>query len=454
MDGRAAYPVADPELLSPVQQATRAGDADWPHVNPRIANLQQLMQALGSCRTPLQTLRTVRRAMVDAFGSRGWIMLSTRGLGDGEYRIVPFLLGGRDADDCDPWAAERDLTVHRGGVIGAIIRHPHPRIVNDVDWAGDPQFSRALAGYTSLAAIPLVGEALPMTWVLLLKRHPKRFNNEELEHAVLRTAIIGSLLESKALATELARANARIDVDTRQVGELQRSLLPQPLPQIPGLSIAASYEPCGRAGGDLYDIFSLDHGAASHSRWCLLIADASGHGLAAAVVIAMVQSILHAHPPQVTGPADLLVHVNRHICRKKIGGFVTAFLGIYEPATRRLTYASAGHPPPLLKGRMDGRMSRLDAVGSCPLGIDSEATSAEATVRLHAGDTLLLYTDGITETRNSRGEMFCEERLQQALDDYRGGPEVVIDRLKKLVIRFRQERASLDDQTLLAVAAT
>ena len=101
--------------------------------------------------------------------------------------------------------------------------------------------------------------------------------------------------------------------------------------------------------------------------------------------MAIVQTILHANPSEVAGPADLLMDVNRQLCRKKIGGFVTAFLGIYEPDARRLVYASAGHPPPLVRAAADGKVAQLDAACSHPLGIDATNPLKSATVDLHEG---------------------------------------------------------------------
>jgi sigma-B regulation protein RsbU (phosphoserine phosphatase) len=391
--------------------------------------------------------------MVEAFGARAWILVSTRGVSDGEYRVVQLLLGGRDVDDQDPWAGQ-EFPLYRGGVIGAIVQNPYPQIVNDVDWTSDPFFHDTLDGYGSLLAIPLLGESLPTTWVLLLKRAPARFRTAEVEQAVLRSAIIGSLLESKALAADLARAHRRIDADARQVGELQRALLPQPLPQIPGLEIAASCQPCGRAGGDLYDFFPLDEvdSGGKPRRWCVFVGDASGHGLAAAVVMTMVQSILHAHPPEISSPADLLAHANRHLCREQIGGFVTAFLGVYEPSTRRLTYACAGHPPPLVKTSADGAVSRLDEVASCPLGVEVRESWAEATVHIRPNDTVLLYTDGITEARDWGNEMFSESRLALAFANCRDTPADLVERLERLVSAHRQGRPPMDDHTLVTMA--
>ena len=111
------------------------------------------------------------------------------------------------------------------------------------------------------------------------------------------------------LASELAHANEQIDRDARRVGELQRALLPASLPRIAGLEIAASYAPLGRAGGDLYDLFPLDERqddrgdvCTTPSRWCIFIGDVEGHGLAAALVMAIVQAVLHAHPAGSPGP--------------------------------------------------------------------------------------------------------------------------------------------------------
>jgi sigma-B regulation protein RsbU (phosphoserine phosphatase) len=228
-------------------------------------------------------------------------------------------------------------------------------------------------------------------------------------------------------------------------------LLPDPLPKIPGLEIAVSYEPSGRAGGDLYDFFPLDDdGDGNPRRWCIFIGDASGHGSAAAVVMAIVQTILHAHPADVSGPADLLAHANDQLCRKKIGGFVTAFLGIYDVETRRLVYVSAGHLPPLMKSA-DGKISRLNAVGSVPLGIDLNESFKTATVQLHSGESLLLYTDGITEARGGDHVMFEMERLEKEFRERNDRPEELIAHLRRQVAEHERGKKPVDDQTMAAL---
>ena len=420
----------------------------------RIARLARLTQELEHTRSADETMRTLLRAFADVGGFVASLFLSTRGLRPGEYRVVRAHLGNDLEGDLFDHSPEREAPVRRGGIIGTIIQNREPQILQDVDWSRDSLFCHTLRDYPSVMAVPIYGSHLPMDWAVLLKRHPQRFTTSNLGELVERSALIGALLENQLLAAELARAHDRIDRDARQVGQLQRALLPEALPRIAGLEIASSYEPSGRAGGDLYDFFPLadrldDEGIAQ--RWCALIGDASGHGLAAAVVMAIVQAVLHAHPPGIDRPAALLTHTNRHLCDKQIGGFFTGFLALYEPTSRRLNYANAGHPPPVVMRASDGSVEALDEVVSYPLGIDDTETLKEANVQLERGDTVLLYTDGITEARNTEDELFEQERLRRVVLEACGrGPAHLIERLRAAVCEHRKGRAADDDQTLVA----
>ena len=416
----------------------------------RIASLTRLMAELEQTRLPTDTFEVIRRGLAGLYGPAAVMLVSTQGLAEGQYRLIQLHLGDVTALNTDPWSSTQ-LPVRSGGVVGRIIRELRARIINGVDWSADPYFHETLADYHSLAVIPLTDRHVPIDWVILLKNRGERFTGEELEQAVLRATLVGSLLASQALAEDLRKANERIDADARQVGELQRALLPDPLPKIPGLEIAVSYEPSAQAGGDWYDLFPLDGENAIDGRWCMFMGDASGHGLAAAVVMAIVQSILRVGPADVRGPADLLAYANRQLCRKRLGGFVTAFLGIYEPKARRLTYASAGHPPPLMKAAKDRGLSQLDRVASYPIGIDESETFKEAAIELRAGDTLLLYTDGITEARGADRTLFESERLEAEFREHDGSPSGLIGQLRDAVNAFQAGQEPADDQTLLAV---
>jgi sigma-B regulation protein RsbU (phosphoserine phosphatase) len=424
--------------------------------NRRIARLTRLTHELGQSQTPEETFRALHRALADLHGFAASALLSTTGLPAGHYRVLRVEPEDESRVARGPAHAEPDV-VRSGGVMAAIIARPQPQLIDDVDWSDDPHFRETLGGCSSVMAIPLAGSRLPMMWAIVLKRPPERFAEADLEEAVESGTLIGALLENQSLAGELARAHEKIDRDARQVGDLQRALLPASPPRIVGLEVASSYEPSGRAGGDLYDFFPLDEpdrdplaAAAAPTRWCALMGDASGHGLAAAVVMAIVQGVLHAHPAGIDRPAALLAHANRHLCARPIGGFLTAFLGVYEPASRRLTYANAGHPAPLLKRSSDGSIQSLDAAVSYPLGIDGTESFQEATVQLQRGDTVLLYTDGITESRTGPDDLFGRERLTRVMRESCGGPAGLIDRLRAAVAAHEHGQPAPDDQTLVA----
>jgi len=417
--------------------------------NPKIASLTRLMLALEQSRSPYETLRTIRRGLAETYGMVAFIMLSTRGLAVGEFRVIEMQLGSDFPVDPDSWS-DANSPVRRGGVFATLISRRRPQLVHDVDWSHDPHFSQLLANYGSIIAIPFTSNRLPMNWVILLKSRPQEFSIDEVDQSMLRSILIGSLMESQALAEDLAAANAKIDADVQQLADLQRSLLPDPLPHIAGLELGISYVPSGFAGGDWYDLFPLDEENGDLGHWCIFIGDVSGHGLAAAVVMAMTQAILHAHPLSATGPADLLSHANQHLCRTKLLGFVTAFLGIYEPATRRMVYASAGHPAPLIR-RADKKVGQLDAALTYPLGIDPANHFEEATIQLQPGDSLLLYTDGITEAWSPDRQMFGLERLKQELASCDCHPVKLIARLRAAVTEHQKGQSPVDDQTLVGV---
>jgi sigma-B regulation protein RsbU (phosphoserine phosphatase) len=376
-------------------------------------------------------------------------MLSTKGLPPGHYRVLQIYLQGKREDLTSDLVADNSVAVYHHGLIAQIVSNPQPQLLFEVDWSSDPFFSDTLKGYDSVLAVPITGDKLPISWIMLIRQSPDGLTIEDLEETVMRTVLIGSLMESQTLAEQLADANEQIEREIREVGQLQRALLPDPFPNVPGLNFAVSYEPSGRAGGDLYDVFPLDDSQQQTGRWCILIGDASGHGVAAAVVMAIIHTVLHAHPAAVTGPAELLRHANRHLCDKKLRGFVTLFLAVYEPTNRRLTYSSAGHPPPLHKTVNEEVPTELDQANSYPIGIDAEESFQEASIQISPGDLLLLYTDGITEARSRAGQMLDVPALRQAFEIAENSPAAVIQRLRALVRDHQQGGAALDDQTMV-----
>jgi phosphoserine phosphatase RsbU/P len=426
--------------------------------NRTIARLLELTRQLRESQSSDDTISALRRGLAEVSGFVASVLLSTRGLAAGQYRLLQILLDPQDPRDFHTQPEGEEGGPQCGGVMGEIVNHLGPLLIQDVDWSSDPHFRQTLSEYHSLIAVPMAADHLSLNWFILLKKFPECFTDADLETAVERVALAGALLENQALAQELDFAKQKIDQDAQQVGKLQRALLPQILPWAAGLEIAVSYEPSGRAGGDLYDLFPLDEAVpretannCSPSRWCIFIGDIAGHGLAAAVVAAILQTALRIHPPGATGPAKLLMHVNQYLCSEAVNGFATAFLACYEPETRRLTYANAGHPSPLLRRSSDGSVHRLEEVKTYPLRIDQAQAFTEASVQLQLGDTIVLYTDGITEARGPTGELFDESKLSQFLRDEIATPTHLIEQIRGAVRDFEHGRPAADDQTLVVV---
>src|SRR5262245_45797139 len=190
----------------------------------------------------------------------------------------------------------------------------------------------------------------------------------------------------------------------KAVGEIQRSLLPARLPTIPTLDLATYYQPSQRAGGDYYDFFPLPAG-----KWGIFIADVSGHGTPAAVLMAVTHCIAHTNPGSAQPPSQVLDYLTHHLATlytSRNESFVTAFSGFYDPADRTLTYACAGHNPPRLKRCDDGTLLSLEGAGGLPLGIMPEGEYDECVQQLRPGDQIIFYTDGITEASNPEGRLF------------------------------------------------
>jgi sigma-B regulation protein RsbU (phosphoserine phosphatase) len=230
------------------------------------------------------------------------------------------------------------------------------------------------------------------------------------------------------------------------VADIQRSLLPAKLPDVPGLDLAAHYQTSKHAGGDYYDFFPLPGG-----QWGILVADVSGHGTPAAVLMAITHSIAHTCGDPRCPPGNLLAFVNDRLAAAYTGGgghFVTALYAVWDPATRVLEFANAGHPSPRVR-RPDGSVESLDGENGLPLGILEGETFPNRQRTLEPGDVLVLYTDGITEARNHGSELFDTPRLDAAVASSDRAATDVLDAVLGAVAEFSDGRAADDDRTVL-----
>lgn len=428
--------------------------------NPRIPVLMELVGAMSRANDPREVLSVFAEGVTKLYGPRGYISLSTRNLRPGQYRITRLLVenAAQKIHLADPWSVVASLPIHTGGFLGEIIRSAYPEVIHHLNIQDDPVIGNALADYRAMMAIPLFDNGEPLNWSIQLSKDPEAFTEVELENAILRANLVGGTVKNTLVSKQLREANDRIRSEMENIARIQKALLPQDLPKIPGLTIATSYEAFDTAGGDLYDFRVFNDrlvGVTDKPQDILvmLIADAAGHGPAAAVVSAMLNAILYAYPASADGPAAVLDHANRHLCAKRLEGiFVTAFMAAYHPPTRTLVYARAGHNPPLIKNAgQGGAVRRLEDIGGIPLGIVSDTNYVNGSIVLEPGQTLVLYTDGITEAMNSNREMFGVKGIEDALEQCTGEPACVVNSINAALKEHQGSVRPGDDQTIVAI---
>ena len=195
------------------------------------------------------------------------------------------------------------------------------------------------------------------------------------------------------------------DQDLQRASEIQQSLLPKEIPQLPGIAVATAWRPARAVGGDYFDVLLLDR-----NRLALCIADVSGKGVSAALLMANVQASLRASVRDFDSPARVCSIVNGMLCASIAANkFVTFFCGVLDVRTRTFVYCNAGHPYPILVSA--GAAHTLDRAGGAVLGVFPEWNYQESSVDLKSGDRLFLFTDGITEAENAQSEEFGVERV-------------------------------------------
>jgi len=229
--------------------------------------------------------------------------------------------------------------------------------------------------------------------------------------AVVKARVRSHILlrESRAqLAAQLLALNNELEM-ARQI---QLSILPQSLPKLQGLAIAARYLPMTSVAGDFYDFIRIDD-----KHLGILIADVSGHGLPSALIASMLQVALTAQVPHASDPAKVLSGLNKALCGKFTGNFVTAAYVYVDLETSRMRYAAAGHPPMLQHRRSTLTTSRIVENGLI-LGVFDEAAYETLDLPLEPGDRHVLYTDGIPEAANAAQKFYGTDRFANFIEKH------------------------------------
>jgi len=238
---------------------------------------------------------------------------------------------------------------------------------------------------------------------------PQRFSVPEAFNEAFNEAVVRNLTWRFRAAE--ARERERIEQELQVARRIQQELLPEATPQLDGWRIAAYYGPAREVGGDFYDFLKLEDG-----RLGLVVGDATGHGMPAALVMATTRGMLRAVVQSVESPGEVLARVNEALAADiPPSTFVTCFYGVLDPEHGHLRYANAGHNLPCR--RHDGQAEELRARGM-PLGLMPGISYEEKEAVLEVGDSTLFYSDGLVEAHDPNGEMFGFPRLRRLVAEH------------------------------------
>jgi sigma-B regulation protein RsbU (phosphoserine phosphatase) len=329
------------------------------------------------------------------------------------------------------------------GLVGYAAETRQAVLVPDV--SKDPRYIEGNAETRSELAVPLIYKD-KVIGVLDLE-HTRRgfFTDDHRRTMVTLAAQVAIAIENARLYEEIARQERRLERDLALARELQMRLLPQALPKVKHLELAARFSPARAIGGDLYDFIPY-----SLSRLAIVIGDVSGKGAPAAIYAALVSGILRSHAPIEPGPAEMLSAVNLSLAERRIEAqFVSLIYAVWDDEHRTLLVANSGLPRPVLV--RDGKTSVIEATG-LPLGLFDDVSYDEFRFELQPGDVFVMFSDGILDARNRRGELFGRTRVEKIIAECAArSADCVVDSLFKAASEHSAGVETFDDQTVLAI---
>ena len=279
--------------------------------------------------------------------------------------------------------------------------------------------------------------------VYLDSRRPAAFSKLDRQILDALAADAAGTLDNARLV-ERERERQRLEAEINIARDIQQALLPRAFKEYANLDVSGCNFPCLSVGGDYFDVFPIDD-----DRTAFLIADVSGKGLGAALLTTMLQGALSGLTIGVD-PARVFTHINRFLCdHAEVGRYATMFFGVTD-SKGHLEFINAGHPSPYLIRH--GKAETPFTEGSYPVGLVPEAEYTAACLKLEPGDTLVLFSDGVTEAMDPADEMFGMKRLEEVLND-KG--DVTLEHLQKCILEsvenFVRGARQADDLTMLLV---
>ena len=386
----------------------------------------------------LDTVKTVLE--YDAAG----IFVLNQDLVHGRHEVPREMIAGISRRGFDPGPPEEDaMLMHGQGITGFVIRNCQSVVVPDV--RRDPRYVQGRRGTLSEITVPIILNDRAIGALNLESDRVSAYSNDDVEVLQFYADAAAISIEKAMLHKQLLEQEL-VSKQLETAREVQASLLPRRAPDLIGYDIAGICIPAEEIGGDYFDYIPL-----SCNRLGLAVADVSGHGIPSALVMTAFRALLRTKARGKMGLVNIANSINR-ILPEFTGDnhFVTVLYAILDASSGNLAYISCGHPPPLLL-RTDGRVEKLDQQNTA-LGVFQNLHFIYAQIQMTAGDSLVLYTDGVTELTNQGGEAFGTQRLAQVIRENQA--LAAIDLISKVIEAaqvFSDSHGFLDDLTLVIV---
>jgi sigma-B regulation protein RsbU (phosphoserine phosphatase) len=302
----------------------------------------------------------------------------------------------------------------------------------------------------SAMVAPIVGAAGRNVGAVVVESDEAgHYDDEALETLMSFGRASSAAVERALLYAQMLDDERRLEGEMEVARQVMAGILPSETPRLPGFDIAAVLEPCYDVGGDYYDFIRL-----VDDRWGIAMADVSGKGVPAALVVAAMRATLYTLAKRELALRSVFRNANEfiHASTRVRAKYVTLFYAVLDIQARRMIYVNAGHLPPIVM-RANGDVDLLRS-GGFPLGFFDAPRYFEQFVQLGTGDLVCLYTDGITETTNAKDEDYGRARLVEVLRRHQQSPAEEIAEAVLADVRRFGERAPVDDATVLILKAT
>ena len=331
------------------------------------------------------------------------------------------------------------------GLVGAAAAEKRSIRIDDV--LQDPRYLSCNSETRSELVIPLIHKDRAIGVLDLESRKPGYFTEEHERILTLLASQIATAIENARLYERVAKQEARMEREMQFAREIQYHLVSDELPHLEGMEIAAEFKPAHILGGDLYDFLPYDG-----SKLAIAVGDGSGKGAPAALYSAMTSGIIRTRATRQYSPAEMLVRVNWSLCQRRIEGrYMTLCYAVWDEAARTMVISNAGLPKPIF---CHEGAAELVEVSGVPLGLFQDVVYDERKLNFASGDTIVFYSDGISEAMNHESEEFGTERLLEAVKSQcHLDPDALKTVLFEAVREFAAGTPQRDDQTLVIMKA-